>query len=268
VLKDIEIGRFVLPAVLVVIVLSYLLPCALAQQNAGHRETVTLDGPWELLGPSKATDVFDNAAGPMRTYPIAALATVPAALTASGVLPEDPYFDDTPTDIAWVGREPWEYVHTFDAPARWAGRHVRLIVEGAVYRTKVTLNGKELGETVGMFDRGVWDVTPLLQVGAENRLKIGTEPTSAPDAAVVSQMAYGWDFAPQIPPVGLWQPVRLLVSGPVGLDQPWCRTVSIADTVATVRVGVLLTNLTDVQTQATLQGTIISPDGDEVAAFT
>lgn len=266
-LKDIPIGRLVLLAVLVGTVVPYHLSPASAQQNTGPRETVTLDGPWELIGPSRATAVLDNPDGPMRTYSISALATVPAALTASGVLPEDPYFDDTPADIAWVGREPWEYVHTFDAPAKWAGRHVRLVVEGATYRAQVTLNNKDVGETVGMFDRGVWDVTPLVQTDARNRLQIRTEPASDPTAAVVSQMAYGWDFAPQIPPVGLWRPVRLLVSGPVGLDQPWCRTVSIADAVATVRAGVLLTNLTDVQTQVTLQGRIISPDGDEVAAF-
>ncbi len=117
---------------------------------------------------------------------------------------------------------------------------VRLALRGIDYVGDVFLNGQHLGRHEGMFAPQEYEITHLLQ--AENRLAVrllgtrwlphgrstpwekllnrvearwGGLPGDYPDRrdTLKCQMQFGWDFAPPLLTMGLWDDVYLAISG-------------------------------------------------------
>jgi beta-mannosidase len=159
-------------------------------------------------------------------------ATVPGAahtdLLALGRIP-DPFAGDNERRVAWVAEADWEYRKQFDAsPDLLARPHVELVCDGLDTLATVTLNGHELGRTDNMFRQHRWDVRPLLRPeGNELRIAFASparyaaqkeaerplpRPThSLPGGPHIRKAPcqFGWDWGPQLPPVGIWKDIRL-----------------------------------------------------------
>jgi beta-mannosidase len=139
----------------------------------------------------------------------------------------------------WVEQLDWWYWTDFNFTLE-PDQRVWLVLHGADYISWTFLNGSQLGQHEGMFSEQVYEITQYLR--AENRLAIRfLAPARFPDhhitfynkllnryeqlvgadvgcdperrSTLKCQMSYGWDFAPGIRTLGLWDDVELWVTG-------------------------------------------------------
>lgn len=179
-------------------------------------------------------------------------ASVPGGLHADLAalnLISDPYVSDNLETSRWVEERDWWYRKSFRRPSD--ARRVFLVCLGIDYRSTVYVNGRRLGQHEGMFSTQSYELTDLLETenllavrisGARSlpRLKrslrdrleqilaralFQAELYPERFASLKCQMSYGWDFAPRLPNLGLWDDVLLATSGDV-----WIRRVRIGAT--------------------------------------
>jgi beta-mannosidase len=151
-------------------------------------------------------------------------------LLAAGRIP-DPFVADNEKRVQWVAESDWEYRRSFTcAPELLAEGHVFLVCDGLDTLATVTLNGQELGRTENMFRQYRWDVKALLRApGAANELHItfrsplrvmaekqALRPLPGPSHAIPggpylrkAPCQFGWDWGPQLLPIGIWKDIRL-----------------------------------------------------------
>ncbi len=149
-------------------------------------------------------------------------------LLALGRIP-DPFVADNELRVQWVADKDWEYALTFKvSPDLLAEEHVSLVCDGLDTLAKVTLNGETVGHADNMFRCYRWDVKPLLVEG-ENELHIrfsspvayirarqAEQPLISPSQSIPggphirkAPCQFGWDWGPQLPPIGIWKDIRL-----------------------------------------------------------
>lgn len=149
-------------------------------------------------------------------------------LLALGRIP-DPFVGDNEKHVAWVAEADWEYrLHFSASPDVLNQPQVWLVCDGLDTLATVSLNGRELGRADNMFRQYRWDVKSALQAGG-NELRIAFDSPVKYAAAQqdirpmmgVSQAIaggphlrkapcqFGWDWGPQLPPIGIWKDIRL-----------------------------------------------------------
>ncbi len=149
-------------------------------------------------------------------------------LLKAGRIP-DPFVGDGELAVQWVAERDWEYRVSFDvAPALLENDRVFLVCDGLDTLADVGFNQHVLGHTDNMFRQYRWDVTPWVQVGHnEVHVRFAStvrymlerqreEPLAGPTQAIPggsyvrkAPSHFGWDWGPQLPPVGIWRPMRL-----------------------------------------------------------
>lgn len=141
----------------------------------------------------------------------------------------DPFVADNEKRVQWVAETDWQYRRTFSPTSELLNHgRVFLVCDGLDTLAGVTLNGQLLGQTDNMFRQYRWEVKPLLRDG-ENELVIAFR---SPVQYITAKMAerplpgvaqaipgapylrkapcqFGWDWGPQLPPIGIWQDIRL-----------------------------------------------------------
>ncbi len=160
-------------------------------------------------------------------------ATVPGSvhtdLLSLGHIP-DPFVADNEKRVQWVAESDWVYRHRFScSPELLAEEKILLVCEGLDTLATVVLNGHELGRTGNMFRRYEWEVKSFLNINEANELtisfysplKFAVEMQSIRPLPGVSQAIpggpylrkapcqFGWDWGPQLPPIGIWKDIRL-----------------------------------------------------------
>jgi beta-mannosidase len=159
-------------------------------------------------------------------------ATVPGGahtdLLALGRIP-DPFVGDHERRVQWVAEADWEYRYQFAVtPELSRQAHIWLVCDGLDTLATVSLNGCELGRTANMFRQYRWDVKSLLkEEGNELRIDFASVvrhvaqkqavrslpgvPQAIPGGPHVRKAPcqFGWDWGPQLPPVGIWKEIRL-----------------------------------------------------------
>lgn len=149
-------------------------------------------------------------------------------LLALGRIP-DPFVGDNEKRVAWVAENDWEYSYTFNVQAELLqNKHIWLVCDGLDTLASLTLNGTSLGNTDNMFRQYRFDVKSLLKADG-NELKIQfpsvvkfvTQKQAIRPMFGVSQAIaggpyarkapcqFGWDWGPQLPPIGIWKDIRL-----------------------------------------------------------
>ncbi|MBN1665617.1 MAG: glycoside hydrolase family 2 protein [Anaerolineales bacterium] len=159
-------------------------------------------------------------------------ATVPgdvhSALIAAGHIP-DPFVADNEKQVQWVAETGWDYQATFIPQAGLlAQEKVFLVAGGLDTLAQVVLNGKTLGNTNNMFRTYRWEVKKLLLEGQNELLVrfsspvkyIGEKQAQRPLPGVPQAIEgaphirkapcqFGWDWGPQLPPIGFYRPIYL-----------------------------------------------------------
>lgn len=183
--------------------------------------------------------------------------TVRNALLLAGRI-SDPYSGYENEKSLWVEEREWWFYRKFSFDSLKKDQWVDLIFEGSSFQGEVWLNGKEVGQLKGMLNPWSFSVNQFLRPG-ENFLAVRLEaPEDARRRKVVGGLTYdmardqlysiaqcmfGWDWAPHGVPIGLWQSVKLRITGPLRVDHPYIRTRLLSDGNARVEVSLDITNL-------------------------
>jgi beta-mannosidase len=217
------------------------------------------------------------------------LATVPGGvhtdLLAAGRMP-DPFVADNEKRVQWVAESDWEYRCSFMCAAELlAEEYVFLVCDGLDTLTTVTLNGNPLGRTDNMFRQYRWDVKPLLHAADANELRItfaspvryASEKQKGRALPGVSQAIpggpylrkapcqFGWDWGPQLPPIGIWKDLRLEGYTGARLEQVHLRQAH-ADGQVTVEARVTVERWSEAPLIAEVR--ITAPDAEAMASNT
>lgn len=97
------------------------------------------------------------------------------------------------------------YRHSFEVPAAWAGRRVKIFFDGVMTDAELFINGRRAGEPHrGGFYRFAYDITGLLHFGGRNRLELRVAKHSANRSVnAAERKADWWLFG------GIYRPVWL-----------------------------------------------------------
>lgn len=156
-------------------------------------------------------------------------------LLALGCIP-DPFAGDNEQRVQWVAESGWEYQTAFRcAPELLAEEKIYLVSDGLDTLATLQLNGQELGQVDNMFRGYRWEVKSLLsrpvagnqeplnelRISFASPVKYAAEKQAKRPMAGVSQAIpggpylrkapcqFGWDWGPQLPPLGIWKDIRL-----------------------------------------------------------
>ena len=150
-------------------------------------------------------------------------------LLACGRIP-NPFAADNEKRVQWVAESDWVYRTGFACPQELLSEEkVFLVCDGLDTLATVVLNGHELGTTNNMFRRYQWEIKSLLNKKGANDLTISfasavkftakqqaRRPLPGVSQAIIggphlrkAPCQFGWDWGPQLPPVGIWKDIRL-----------------------------------------------------------
>ncbi len=139
----------------------------------------------------------------------------------------DPLFATNAEQLSWIAEEEWTFETLFSVESSILA-HARIFLnfDGIDTLATITLNGVELGRAENMFRQYRYEVKALLKE-KDNRLQVVFPSTTAYirakndgtnyralftlDRVYVrkAQCHWGWDWAPNLPGIGLWLPVYL-----------------------------------------------------------
>ncbi len=166
-------------------------------------------------------------------------------LLAYGMIP-DPFWEDQYRKSDWVDEADWWYRVSIK-PEWKTGQRAFVRFHGIDYRYAIFVNGKEAARREGMFSHQTIEITQAAQNGpvelavriwggealpkrhlnARQKLwqslarllpesKNGVYPHRS--ATLKAQYAFGWDFAPRILTIGIWDDVELITTGPAFIE--------------------------------------------------
>ncbi len=190
--------------------------------------------------------------------------TVLTTLVDQGVYPDplfglnNMYIPDT------LCRTDWWYRRVLDLPEGAGGKTLWLLFNGINYRAEIWMNGVLLGRIDGAFSRGLFNITGTVRYDSPNVIAVHIIPPSNPGIPHEESLSTGpgpnggqlcmdgptfiasegWDWVPAIRDrnIGIWQDVKLRVTGPVTLTDPQVITdLPLPDTSiarVTVRTGI------------------------------
>jgi beta-galactosidase len=153
------------------------------------------------------------------------------------------------------------YRRSFIAPEAWRGRTVRIEFEAVYHTAAVFINGKRAGEHVGQgYTAFTFDITDLVEYGSPNAIAVRADNSFAA-AMLPRKNSYDWT-----PDGGITRPVRLLVTGPVYIENLWVDAVpDLAKGNATLAVRAVVRNASTVPAPVTL-GWRVAEEGAGLAA--
>ena len=217
-------------------------PPAGSNGTAG-RLTVSLNGEWEIedsVSPDQSPQIFQHK------VPVPGLAHLASPgfpdvdmfqsreylsnMIGLGEVPESTWKTLGEEGVGLSGQERnffW-YRKTFRLPAR---KEVALLkVNKAQFGTQVWLNGKKIGEHLGCFSAGYFNLTESLDWEGENTLlvRVGAHPAVLPKGAPA-----GTDFEKTKWTPGIYDSVSVLLS-----DNPVIETLQVAPLISTSEIEV------------------------------
>lgn len=146
-------------------------------------------------------------------------------LVRENIIP-DPLKGTNNKQCAWVAHVPWEYHNIFESEPitrktlqRFPeGGIVHVVFEGIDYDADFFIQDQPVCRQIGMFSpvHLITNVTPKSTpklISIPFQIRFNVQPWWRTHA-VKSQMAFGWDFAPEIPTIGIWKPVHVYNTGP------------------------------------------------------
>lgn len=179
---------------------------------------------------------------------------------------KDPDYGD---NIYTVDKEkynrPFWYRAEFPAMTVKNNQRVWLKFNGINKYADIWFNGKQIGYLHGHIQRGIYDITDLLNTKGANAIAVlVSPPRSDHDLANRESPTYicsgSWDWMPAVPGLnsGITDTVALTVTGPVSISDPWIRADMPDTTAATIRVSAQVINSSPVTVTGKLKA-VISP---------
>ena len=184
------------------------------------KQVMALDAGWELWGADPAVQrASSERLADGEVFVVDLPEDVHETLRREGKLP-DFNVGDHFLQYQWVNDRDWTFQKRFRLPSDWDAERSVIVFGGIDLLGEVRLNGALLGKTENAFLPVRFDVTGLLRRDADNVLAVRiaslakrlgrTAYTGLLDdwrsvrtLVRKPQFAFGWDWAPNMPPVGL-----------------------------------------------------------------
>jgi Exo-beta-D-glucosaminidase Ig-fold domain/F5/8 type C domain/Glycosyl hydrolases family 2/Glycosyl hydrolases family 2, sugar binding domain len=209
-------------------------------------ETALTDG-WSLESAMFTSDTPESISSTGYSggnwLPAVVPGTVLASYLACGAIP-DPNFGNQQTQISeeFFTRNDFWYRNTFVLSSKCRGRRIWIAFDGINWKADVYLNGRKLGEINGAFVRSRFDITNAAIFGGENCLAVLVRRVAHPGPIMHKRLgetyrnggilgldsptfvsSIGWNWVPTIRGrnVGIWNDVRVEMTGDVLLVDPW-----------------------------------------------
>jgi hypothetical protein len=148
---------------------------------------------------------------------------------------------------------PFWYRTEFSAKSFAPGKRIWLNFNGIHKRGEIYLNGNHIGTIKGIVERGLYDVTSLLNKTSANVILVLVVPPRN-DAEHNHPLANwesptyissgSWDWMPAVPGLnsGITDTVSIIAKGPVSVEDPWIHTSMPDKSAADLTVNVHLNN--------------------------
>ena len=225
-------------------------------RDAGSGWQITLSEGWQL---SEADDRLTPGryASDADWIDVTLPCPVQYALMKSGRVP-NLWIGENFRDLQWIQQRDWYLRHKFRVPENLAGGSVRIRFDGMDYLGFAWLDGEPLGAHEGSFGGPTFDVSDQIVAGKEHELlvRLVHEPHDLmvnfdnnasdnhkprvvkPDAEDAESYQWGNRYRT----IGLYQPVRILVTGRAYLEAPFVRTDRLSENEAALWAQAMLTN--------------------------
>jgi len=176
-------------------------------------------------------------------------------------------------DCEWTSERDWVYLKEFVTPETPEGGVVRLVFEGVDHECRVYLNGTLLGRHEGMYDAFEFEVSHLLSAEGPNTLVVICEhaPREVGQIGRTSEVrlwkarfAYDWDWCTRLVPIGIFDGVRLEVTGKAYVKDVQVYP-EVSEDLGEAEVGVSVEIGCADATPVTVYTTVLQ-DGEKVAA--
>jgi beta-mannosidase len=181
--------------------------------------------------------------------------------------------------LQWIQQRDWHLRHRFRIPENCRDCVIRLRFDGMDYFGVVWLDGEPLGAHEGCFGGPTFDITDRIIPGKEHELlvRLVHEPHDLavnfdnnasenhkprvvkPDAEDAESYQWGNRYRT----IGLYQPVRLLITGKAYLEAPFVRTDLLEEGSAKLWAQAMLTN-TSSPFEGRLEGRILEVSSGQV----
>jgi len=170
--------------------------------------------------------------GEQNWHPAKVPGVVHTDLLANGLIP-DPFIGTNEDSVQWIEDTKWQYRTSFKISSeQYNFQNIDLLFDGLDTYAEVFLNGASILKANNMFRKWRLNVKNNLLIG-ENELRIVFTPPIAKNRAQLENLAYtlpagsetrkwqvspftrkagyqfGWDFAPRLVTMGIWQGVYL-----------------------------------------------------------
>lgn len=195
------------------------------------------------------------------------------ALMEAGEIPNLWYADNF-RDLQWIQQRDWYLRRRFVIPENFRDDVVRLRFDGMDYFGMVWMDGEYLGTHEGNLGGPTFDITGKVVPGKEHEIlvRLVHEPHDLmmnfdnnasenhkprvvkPDAEDAESYQWGNRYRT----MGLYQPVRLVITGPAYLEAPFVRTDSVSEESAGLWAQAMLTN-TGAAFEGRIEAEIIDP---------
>ena len=208
-------------------------------------------------------------------------ATIPGTVLTTmidrGIYPDPDYGLNNLAIPESLNKQDYWYRVEFRLPKAARDHHLTLTFEGINYAAEVWLNGASVGSIKGAFIRGVFDVTGSIKPDHSNILAVRVSPPPHPGIPQEQSIkggpgenggimcldgptfvaTEGWDWIPAIRDrdTGIWQPVTLIATNEIKIDDPQVvTTLPLPDTSrADIEISTPLENLTPAPVTGTLK---------------
>ncbi len=204
-------------------------------------EFLDLSGEWRYVVKSYEEGVFQNLYWPSAPLDGWNNVTVPFM-----------FYAGPRNSTLWLRRD-------FEVPEHLKGYRLRLVFLGAFYKASVWLNGVFIGEHEGYFAPFFFDVADVVNYSGVNSLVVCLSTPVELDLDNKRSLlgVFGdWDIKPYprwalgklprryewVVPIGLWRPVKLVVSGQVAVSVTTIDTEYSAASASSARVKLYVSN--------------------------
>ncbi len=209
------------------------------QSRSSKSQQIDLTGKWQMSGRDAETATMLPDMAGWEWHTVTVPGSVRSGLLEAGVI-EDPYWSDNAGKSRWTEKQDWWFKKSVVVPKDWAGKTIVLGFDGVDYYSSVWINGHFLGDHEGLFGGPVHDVTSLVRIGERNEVVVQIHPggTDEPGKVFKGWIFMKWHYQTDISPRGIWRGVRLVATGPVRIENPFVKTVSLNDREATLEIAV------------------------------
>lgn len=140
-------------------------------------------------------------------------AKVPGVVQTSafGLPREQLYRGTRVTEVQWMQERLWVYRRAIQVPKLDAAETARIVFDGLDYYYEVRLDGVSAAKGEGMFHPVILSLDQFAGRSVEVEVRLLPPPLTKQGLAETTkaQFGRGWDFAPELRTIGIWNEVRL-----------------------------------------------------------